>query len=332
MLRGVVLAVVLAGVIPQARALDIELHGAGADRIERQRAFERGDIPLPGTPDTGKLAERLVAAGVEVGAPIFLRIFKAESELELWMRKDDGLVLVGTYPICQWSGNLGPKLSEGDRQTPEGFYTVTRNLLHMGGRWPRSLNIGFPNEFDRSLRRTGSYILIHGGCASVGCFAMTNEVIAEIFELTEQALRGGQERIQVHVFPFRMTDTSLADYEMSPWLDFWKSLKPAYDAFEQARRVPRIGICETGYAVASSVAGAERVADPGPIGRWQRRVGSDGSDLTEGCDPDTEATTIATAPAVSDRPQRSRINRRAATADPEETDLTAIVFPGLRAE
>ena len=246
-----------------AQAIDVELLGAGSDRISRQKAFEAGKVPLPGTPDVTKLPERLAALGVEAGAPLFLRIFKAESELELWIRKDDAVVLLGTYPICQWSGDLGPKLREGDKQTPEGFYEVTRNLLHLGGRWPRSLNIGFPNSYDRSVGRTGSYILIHGGCASVGCYAMTNEVMTEIFGLAEHALRNGQERIHVHVFPFRMTDGAFADYEMSPWLDFWKSMKPAYDLFEETRRPPKIGFCEGRYVVVPG--GLEEVTDPGPL-------------------------------------------------------------------
>ena len=248
---------------PPARALEIELGDAAADRIERQRAFVAGALPLPGTPDVTALPARLAALGVARGDPIFIRIFKAESELELWIRKGDRLEQLATYPICHWSGGLGPKLIEGDRQTPEGFYTVTRRRLHRAGRWPRSLNLGFPNDHDRALRRSGSYILVHGGCSSIGCFAMTNEVMAEIYGLAEQALSQGQEHIHVHVFPFRMTEQRLAAVADHPWAAFWQSMKPAYDLFEATRRPPLIGVCENRYVV--HTAGPEEVADPGPL-------------------------------------------------------------------
>jgi hypothetical protein len=140
-------------------------------------------------------------------------------------------------------------MAEGDKQAPEGFYTITRRQMHRSGRWPRSLNLGFPNVFDRSLLRTGSYILIHGGCSSVGCYAMTNPVISEVFGLVEQALRAGQEHIPVHVFPFRMTDANLNKHAGSEWLAFWRNLKTAYDSFEATRLAPRISVCEGTYQV-----------------------------------------------------------------------------------
>ncbi|MFZ4808434.1 MAG: L,D-transpeptidase family protein [Hyphomicrobiaceae bacterium] len=248
---------------PPVQSLEIELGDAAADRIERQRAFVAGALPLPGTPDVAALPARLAALGVARGDPIFIRIFKAESELELWIRKGESLVQLATYPICHWSGGLGPKLIEGDRQTPEGFYTVTRHRLHRAGRWPRSLDLGFPNAHDRALRRTGSYILVHGGCSSVGCFAMTNEVMAEIYGLAEQALRQGQQHIHVHVFPFRMTEQRLAAAADHPWATFWQSLKPAYDLFETTGRPPLIGVCESRYV--AQAAGPGEVADPGPL-------------------------------------------------------------------
>jgi len=254
----------VAGRLP-ANALEVELVDAAADRIERQRAFVAGALPLPGTPDIMALPARLAALGVAAGDPVFIRIFKAESELELWMRKGDGLVLLATYPICHWSGGLGPKLIEGDRQTPEGFYTINKRRLHRAGRWPRSLDLGYPNDHDRALRRSGSYILVHGGCSSIGCFAMTNEVMAEIYGLAEQALVAGQQNIHVHVFPFRMTEQRLAAAGDHPWAAFWQSLKPAYDLFEANRRPPRIGVCESRYVV--HTAGPGEVADPGPLAR-----------------------------------------------------------------
>jgi hypothetical protein len=174
------------------------------------------------------------------------------------MRKGETFELLATYPICHWAGTIGPKLREGDKQNPEGFYSVGARQLHRIGRWPRSLNLGFPNSYDRAWGRTGSYILVHGGCSSIGCFAMTNAVMAEIFSLSEQALRAGQPRIDVHVFPFRMTDANLALHANSPWIDFWRNLKEGYDAFEESKLPPRVGLCDRRYVI--------ETARPGEVG------------------------------------------------------------------
>ncbi|MGZ8408572.1 MAG: L,D-transpeptidase family protein [Hyphomicrobium sp.] len=232
-----------------AYALSIELKDAAPDRVDRQRAAAVGRLPLPGTPDVSKTAERLAAKGFASGAPILIRIFKAESELELWMEKDGRYELFATYPICHWSGTLGPKQREGDKQTPEGFYTITSRQLHHVGRWPRSLNLGFPNAFDQAMGRSGSYILVHGGCSSVGCFAMTNPVIAEVYGLAAAALRGGQRHIPTHVFPFRMTDANLVKNADSEWSGFWANLKQGYDSFERTRQPPRVSVCENRYHI-----------------------------------------------------------------------------------
>lgn len=240
----------LGSAMVEASGLTIELKDVASDRVERQRAAALGALPLPGTPDLANRSERLAAKGLKIGDALFIRIFKSESELEVWMRKESGeFVLFETYPICHWSGTLGPKVEEGDKQNPEGFYTVTRQQLHLVGRWPRSLNLGFPNPFDKALGRTGSYILVHGGCTSVGCFAMTNAVVAEIYDLAEAALKKGQGHLHVHAFPFRMTEENLARHTESPWYQFWSNLKEGYDAFEQTRVPPRIGVCSSRYSV-----------------------------------------------------------------------------------
>ena len=196
--RGSLLGLALAGslVAGPALAVSIELKDVASDRLERQRAAAEGNLPLPGTPDLSRLTERLAEKGLKLGSPVLLRAFKSESEFEVWVRKDANYVLFATYPVCHWSGTLGPKLREGDKQTPEGFYTVTRAQMRHVGRWPRSLNLGFPNVYDKVLARNGSNILVHGGCSSVGCFAMTNAVIEEIYLFTEQAVSGGQTERQ----------------------------------------------------------------------------------------------------------------------------------------
>ncbi|MGQ0455773.1 MAG: L,D-transpeptidase family protein [Hyphomicrobium sp.] len=230
-----------------AMALTIELKDVAADRVERQRAAAAGALPLPGTPDIAMFNDRLRDSGVSLLSPIVIRVFKAESELEVWKEKNGAFVLFATYPICHWSGSLGPKLREGDKQTPEGFYTVTRQQTRHVGRWPRSLDIGFPNVLDQSLARTGSLILVHGGCSSVGCFAMTNPVMDEIHQLTTAAIAAGQEHVPIHVFPFRMTEKNMASNAQSPWASFWTNLKEGYDAFEKSRRPPVVGICDGRY-------------------------------------------------------------------------------------
>lgn len=247
----------------QALAISIELKDVASDRIERQRAAAEGSLPLPGTPDLARLQERLIEKDLKLGSPILLRAFKSESEFEVWIRKDEAYVLFATYPVCHWSGTLGPKLQEGDKQTPEGFYTVTKQQIRHVGRWPRSLNLGFPNPYDKSLARTGSHILVHGGCSSVGCFAMTNSVIEEIYLITEQAIAGGQRFVPVHVYPFRLSEANLASQKDSPWIEFWTNLKEGYDLFDQTRRPPRITTCEGRYRF-TDVA-LEEGADTGPL-------------------------------------------------------------------
>ncbi len=234
------------GIAP-AQALQIEITGGGADRLERQRSWARGDLPLPGTPDLSKLSERLASAGLKEGAAVFLRLFKSESELELWMLKGKEFQLFATYPVCQWSGVLGPKFYEGDNQSPEGFYTVGRRDLKWQTRHHRAFNIGFPNTFDKLHGRTGSNILVHGGCSTEGCFAMTNPVIDEVFRLANSAIASGQKDVHLHIFPFQMTAENLMQQSSSPWLDFWINLKTGYDLFAETRLPPAVGVCKSRY-------------------------------------------------------------------------------------
>lgn len=232
------------------------------DREQRalmlERATRRGywaaHQPLPGTPDLAKLPERLAAGGFALGQPILMRIFKREFELEIWMRRAGGYALFATYPICRWSGGLGPKLRTGDRQAPEGFYTVSAAQLNPHSRWHRSFNLGFPNAYDRAHGRTGSFLMVHGGCSSVGCYAMTNAVIDEIWSIVTAALKGGQQRFQVQAFPFRMTEENLAERSASPQLPFWRSLKAGHDLFLADKLPPQVDVCRGEYAFRPGVA------------------------------------------------------------------------------
>lgn len=248
-LAGAVLAAASAMASHAALALSIELKDVAPDRVERQRAAAMGRLPLPGTPDVTHTAERLAEKGLKAGAPMLIRIFKSESELEIWMEKDGRYELFANYPICHWSGTLGPKQQEGDKQTPEGFYTITSRQLHRVGRWPRALNLGFPNAYDQAHKRDGSYILVHGGCSSVGCFAMTNTVISEVYNLVSASLRAGQRHIPAHVFPFRLTQSNLDKQKDSEWAGFWANLREGYDSFERTRMPPRVSVCQNKYNV-----------------------------------------------------------------------------------
>ncbi len=255
-----------------ARADSAEPDSAAAERLARKAAAKEGNLqlPLPGTPDPATLYYRLALAGLKLGSPLLIRVFKAESALEIWMEKDGTYVPFASYPICYWSGTLGPKLREGDRQAPEGFYTITIHQLHDGRRWTRSLEVGFPNVYDQANERSGSNILIHGGCNSVGCFAMTDRVNAEIYTLVSEALSAGVVWVPVHVFPFRMTDENFAAHAANKWSGFWTTLKQGHDSFERTRLPPRIGVCNKYYFVEDArpgtdiEAGAVALCEPPP--------------------------------------------------------------------
>jgi murein L,D-transpeptidase YafK len=218
--------------------------------------------PLPGTPDLERFPERLQAKGLALGNPIMMRIFKREFELELFMLKEGRYELFAVYPICKWSGRLGPKLVTGDRQAPEGFYSVDRTALNPNSRWHRSFNLGFPNAYDRALGRSGSFLMVHGGCGSIGCYAMTNAVIDEIWTIVTRAFDAGHKRFQVQVYPFRMTEENLRDYRNGPWAPFWADLKAGYDLFENDRLPPAVGVCGNRYAF---VSGASTRDITGPV-------------------------------------------------------------------
>ncbi len=235
---------------------------AALERKERLIRWQLG-LPQRGVPDLDRLEARLAERGLAMGAPVLIRIFKKESELELWLQAAGRFQLFATYPICRWSGTIGPKLREGDRQSPEGFYWVSRRQLNPRSRWHRSFNVGFPNPFDRAHGRTGSFIMVHGGCSSVGCYAMTNPVVDEIWRLVTAALARGQKRFQVQLFPFRMTASNMALHRQSPWIAFWRDLKAGHDLFEASHVPPRVSLCNKRYRFRPGALGYDGSA---PIG------------------------------------------------------------------
>ncbi len=188
--------------------------------------------------------------GMKTDAPIFVRIFKEESELEIWKVRDDGRYYhFKTYPICTWSGDLGPKLVQGDKQAPEGFYTISKTQMNPNSSFHLAFNLGYPNSYDRAHGRTGSALMVHGKCRSAGCYAMTDALIEEIYALARDQFTGVQEAFQVHAFPFRMTDENMARHKGHQWHKFWVTLKEGYDHFESTRQIPSVVVCEKRYNV-----------------------------------------------------------------------------------
>lgn len=202
------------------------------------------------------LGNELFARGFKLGDAAFVRIFKESNELELWLRPESGkpFGLFSNYRIAFYSGLLGPKTKEGDMQAPEGFYTVGRSQLNPASRYHLAFNVGYPNEYDRALNRTGSLIMVHGSNVSIGCFAMTDPVIEEIYLIVEAALNNGQKSVPVHVFPFRMTEDRMTKARMSndEWLGFWTNLKEGHDAFEERKTPPRVRIKDQRYVFESA--------------------------------------------------------------------------------
>jgi murein L,D-transpeptidase YafK len=215
--------------------------------IDANAATRAGDAAQRVTP---ALQRDLRPLGLEFGAAVFVRIFKREGELELWMAgRDGGYRLFRTYPICRYSGELGPKRRQGDNQAPEGFYRVARGQLNPASRYHLAFNLGYPNAYERAHGYTGDFLMVHGSCVSIGCYAMGDTAIEEIYTLADAALRAGQPAFEVHAFPFRLDDAALAAERASPWFDFWSELKPGYDAFERARRPPRVDVRNRRYRI-----------------------------------------------------------------------------------
>jgi murein L,D-transpeptidase YafK len=180
-------------------------------------------------------------------SPIILRIFKEEAELEVWKQDVTGhFQFVKTYPICRWSGDLGPKQHEGDRQAPEGFYTITPALMNPNSNYYLAINTGFPNSFDKANGREGSFLMIHGDCWSSGCYAMSDEQIAEIFAMARDSL-AGRPSFQVQAYPFRLTPANLARHRTNPNMPFWMMLKEGNDHFETTRLEPKVEVCDRRY-------------------------------------------------------------------------------------
>ncbi|HEY5305372.1 MAG TPA: L,D-transpeptidase family protein [Pseudolabrys sp.] len=199
-------------------------------------------------PLSEKTLGEIQSKNMDTGSPILVRLFKEEAEMEVWKKNRDGeFALLKTYPICRWSGDLGPKIKEGDRQAPEGFYTITPGLMNPNSNYYLAFNTGYPNSFDRSWGRTGSELMVHGDCSSRGCYAMTDEQMQEIYALARESFFGGQKEFQFEAFPFRMTALNMAKHRNNPNFAFWKMIKEGYDNFDATHQEPKVAVCEKHY-------------------------------------------------------------------------------------
>jgi murein L,D-transpeptidase YafK len=223
-----------------ALALATALGGCETDEsVVGARALK----PLPAA-----LAAEIDKRNMPRESPILVRIFKEEAELEVWKQDAEGkFALLKTYPICRWSGELGPKIKEGDRQAPEGFYTITPGQMNPNSNYYLSFNLGFPNAYDKANDRTGAFLMVHGDCSSAGCYAMTDEQIQEIYALGRDSFLGGQKSFQVQAYPFRMTPLNMAKHRNSPHMAFWRMIKEGNDHFEVTKAEPHVDVCEKRY-------------------------------------------------------------------------------------
>jgi len=224
-----------------ALALATALGGCETDDLAQVGA--RALKPLPAA-----LAAEIDKRNMPRESPILVRLFKEEAELEVWKQDAEGrFALLKTYPICRWSGELGPKVKEGDRQAPEGFYTITPGQMNPNSNYYLAFNLGFPNAYDKVNDRTGAFLMVHGDCSSAGCYAMTDDQIQEIYALGRDSFLGGQKSFQVQAYPFRMTPLNMARHRNSPHMAFWRMIKEGSDHFEVTKAEPHVDVCEKRY-------------------------------------------------------------------------------------
>ncbi|MCJ8520247.1 L,D-transpeptidase family protein [Pseudorhizobium tarimense] len=232
------------------------------DSVDLSHVKNKVEQPLP-----SRIVAEMQKKNMPRNSPIMMRIFKEEGVLEVWKAKaDNRFDVIASYAICAWSGKLGPKVKEGDRQAPEGFYNLTPAHLNPNSKYYLAINTGYPNRFDQAHGRTGSNLMIHGACSSSGCYSMTDEQVLEIYAFARDAFKGGQTAVQLQAFPFRMTAENMARHRDSEHIDFWKNLKAGYDNFEVTKRPPEVAICDKKYVfnqdINGQIAGAAAACPP----------------------------------------------------------------------
>lgn len=228
------------------------------------------DLGEPSRQISTDLVAAMQTKGMQPDSPVLIRIFKMESELEVWKIDNTGkYALLKTFPICRWSGKLGPKTKEGDRQAPEGFYQVSLGNLNPTSQFYLSFNLGYPNRLEAALGYSGEALMVHGACSSSGCFALTDKGVGEIYALMERALKAGQKSVQVQSFPFHMTPENLSDHRDDVNLPLWENLKLGYDIFDVRRREPKVAMCGRQYVFDADFDGKMPI---GPLAACPTRI------------------------------------------------------------
>jgi murein L,D-transpeptidase YafK len=255
---------------------------------------------------------QMESLNMDRAAPVLIRIYKEESTLEVWKQdRTSKFALLNTYPICKFSGHLGPKIRRGDYQAPEGFYDITPNQMNPNSSEYLAFNTGFPNAFDRSLERTGSFLMVHGGCESVGCYAMTDYAMEEIYGLVSEAFQGRQKKVQLEAFPFRMTAENLASHADDPNMPFWKMLKTGSDAFFAAGQPPMVAVCDRRYVFNPAATGDFDPSAPCPPGIDSTAVAS-AEQSPQSASTSVTAPNNGTIAHRSDDPIAQKINQNLA--------------------
>ncbi|KRB62634.1 hypothetical protein ASE04_00160 [Rhizobium sp. Root708] len=212
-------------------------------QVDLSKVKNKVEEPLP-----SRILSEMSAKNMDRNSPIMIRIFKEEGALEIWKAKTDNRFdKIADYKICAWSGRLGPKVKQGDRQAPEGFYNLSRANLNPNSKYYLAINTGFPNRYDAVNGRNGTDLMIHGACSSSGCYSMTDEQVLQIYAFARDAFKGGQTSVQLQAFPFRMTAENMVKHRLNQNIEFWNMLKVGYDNFEVTKRPPDVNVCEKKY-------------------------------------------------------------------------------------
>src|SRR5271155_5752253 len=233
---------------------------AGCDDSYLDQSSARSQQPI-----SSAVLAKMEALDTTPSSPTVIRTYKKEAELEIWKMKSNGEYgLLKTYPMCRWSGQLGPKKREGDMQVPEGFYSIAPGQMNPNSHYYLAFNVGYPNAYDRAYGRTGGSVMVHGVCSSAGCFSMTDEQVADIYAIARESFAGGQREIQLQSYPFHMTAENLAKFRLDPNIGFWKDLKNGSDHFEVTKAEPSVTVCGKRYVFDATAKGEVSASEPCP--------------------------------------------------------------------
>ncbi len=201
------------------------------------------------------LQKELKKAGITSNFEVYMAAYKSEGKFELWLKGvgQNQFELFKTYNFCAHSGTIGPKVLEGDGQTPEGFYKI--NVFNPESSYHLSLGLNYPNKVDLARtgkdNKAGNDIYIHGNCVTIGCIPLSDEKIKEVYLIAIEARNGGQKDIPVSIFPFKLTEDNLKKHgaQFPTQVTFWKTLQVGYAYFDKYKTLPKITQEKGGYVV-----------------------------------------------------------------------------------